>query len=240
MGMLARIFPNTFFHLNLLNLADSQRFFLLGFSFGGGIPKPKMGESYSFVAPTLLRKEGVLLQEPLGTIKGRVTTPQGDPLPSLEVKIKDSFVVDKTDKEGRYHLQKVPLGEQKILILQGDQVLFSVPIYVSLYPEQIHTFVLEYTPPPLGPPPMGILKGRVTVEGKESGVEGVKIYLENENITIFGTSDKEGIYIFKEVPMGLYRMTFTKEKFFTLLMAVEVKGKKENQQNVSLKKQPEE
>ena len=161
----------------------------------------EQGEIGVVLAQNQTLAANIILAGGLGTVKGVVLDASGHAV--ADASVGGGLSLTQTDPEGKFTLTNVPIGRREIVAVSnqvGSMAKTTVDLLYNGH-EVNATLVLEG---------MGSVAGVVT--NKTKPVPGIQVHVlqkQGDNVQVFGsaTTDTNGAYIIKGVPIGEYKVS---------------------------------
>ena len=178
-----------------------------------------MRKGFAFLFLALLIALPAFAQE-VGSVSGTVSFANGDPASDAYVIIWDddrNFFETRTDREGAFAFQRVPIGEWTIRVTMGIENIVEDQFEVAANENTVIDLVFED-----GDDEFGSVSGSVfTVDGDT--VVNASVVIFNEDRDIFRTqTDRNGEFSFERVPVGNYHIIASLEDVGTAEDDIEV------------------
>ncbi len=147
----------------------------------------------------------------VGTVAGTVYDKETqEPLEGVSVSCEDCVTVT-TDANGKYTLEKVPAGEQKLRFVKKGYAVVNRTVTVNEGKETSLDAEMEKK--------TGAVEGTVYDKTTNAPLEGVTVSCENCDTV---TTDANGRYTLEKVPVGEVKIEFTKDGYLSAQKTVNV------------------
>lgn len=154
-----------------------------------------------------------LAQAQVGTISGTVINANTtDPIE--DAMVYTAFRFSRTDENGQYTIDNVPVGTQTVMV-------FKCGYYPSSQEADVvesETTVVDFSLTPIEPPATGTITGRVTDATTSDPIEEAFVFTVADDIwdcfgRFWATTDSNGDYTIDDVPVGM-RKIFAFKKYY--------------------------